>query len=446
MHIQIYTPEYSNFGGGISTFYKNLAPALVAEGCRVSVIEGSAYLHHISSDRRYDRMVEVQVLETARVNTWTQRSVHLSRLVDLRRSICAACAMTDQAKECLDTDVIEASDFGLLGLPAIIQGVRPVIIQAHASTGQIGLYDPSPADGLDAIISLALETWAGQQAADWQSYSQANADYWSRQSGRPVRYLRPAWESRPKDSPDSVTPLNQISIFGRIQRWKGPQVLCDALRLMPSTPSILWHGRDVHLRGMKSSTSQQLAADYPDVWGSRVRLNAPVPYADVLSIQERSLLNLIPSTWDVFNFTVIEAMDSGRPVVCSNGAGASELIEDGVTGFVYDGSSAEALAAALDRALSTPLARLQEIGRNAREHVARELDPKKIARERIASYEEAIRSHRIVSKRSVPGWVEQLVSPHESSLHPLSFLEQFPLRDITSYVGSRLLRKIGLGS
>lgn len=42
-----------------------------------------------------------------------------------------------------------------------------------------------------------------------------------------------------------------------------------------------------------------------------------------------------PSVTEGFGLEVLEAMSYGRPVICSTGAGASEIIEDGVDGIVF---------------------------------------------------------------------------------------------------------------
>ena len=44
MKLLIVTPEYPpDHGGGISTYYRDLVPALSAEGCEVTILKGSAY-------------------------------------------------------------------------------------------------------------------------------------------------------------------------------------------------------------------------------------------------------------------------------------------------------------------------------------------------------------------------------------------------------------------
>lgn len=73
-----------------------------------------------------------------------------------------------------------------------------------------------------------------------------------------------------------------------------------------------------------------------------------------------------PSLSDSAPNTVLEALASGLPVIVSDACGASELVEDGRTGFVYAWNDTDALA---DRIAwcHTHQDRLAEMGRAARE-------------------------------------------------------------------------------
>jgi glycosyltransferase involved in cell wall biosynthesis len=443
LKVNIVIPEYRGHGGGIITYYRGLASALANAGCAVNVISGSGFHAEDVTRTSTPDGVTVEALSATRLQDWLPRFAHLAATPLVQRLLAAAWAAHEQALEAGPFDVIEVADFPLLALPHVIEPLALTVIQCHGSYGQISMNDPSPGHEFDGAVSLALETVAIQCATAAQTYAVANARYWSSQAGVDVPCLRPAWEGLSFMPQEHI--LNHISVFGRIQRWKGPQILCEALSLLPNTPPIVWHGRDVAMSAKGASTDAWLRAGFPEIWGSRVSTASPVPPAEVAAIQSRSRLNLVPSTWDVFNFTVVEAMHSGRPVVCSDGAGASELIEDGVTGFVYDGASPGALAATLERALALPEPRLAEIGRNAREHVARELNPQKIAQERIQAYQAAIAVHA-QPRPPVPDWVTQIAMPRTPGDGSLPFLEQQPLRKLTQHVGARLMRKLGIGS
>jgi glycosyltransferase involved in cell wall biosynthesis len=439
MRLLIITPEYAGHGGGIMTYYRALAPALVEAGCHVHILSGSGLHTEPEAESLVQGNLVVETLGAARVAAWLARFAHLSAAPGLRRLLAAAWAAHEQASEAGPFGVIEVADFPLLAVPQVLAPLAPIVIQCHGSHGQISVHDPLPGSETEGALALGLEVEALRASVAAQSPSRANAAYWMSQTGRSVACLRPAWVGGPISEGGALR--DQISVFGRVQRWKGPQVLCEALRRLGNVPPILWHGRDVALSARGDSTDAWLRQTFPDIWGARIITAPPVPPPEVAAIQSCSRLNLVPSTWDVFNFTVVEAMHSGRPVVCSNGAGASELVEDGVTGFVYDGTSPEALAACLERALAMPETRLADIGRAARAHVARVLAPRMIAQERIMAYE-AIRSGGGPLPSSVPDWVRQIAMPREAKGQDFAFLEQQPLRGLLWHAGGRLLRKV----
>ncbi len=55
-----------------------------------------------------------------------------------------------------------------------------------------------------------------------------------------------------------------------------------------------------------------------------------------------------------FGRVVVEGMMAGRPVVSAAAGGVLEIIEDGVTGFLYEPGNAEALADTISRVLAAP--------------------------------------------------------------------------------------------
>ncbi len=170
-----------------------------------------------------------------------------------------------------------------------------------------------------------------------------------------------------------------------------------------------WVGRDMPWGGRETSSARHLATAFPEQWGRKIACHPPVPSAEVARRQASALFNLVPSTWDVFNFTVAEAMASGRPTIVSTGAGAGELIVEGENGFLFPAGEGAALAAAIDRLASFSPTRRAQIGRAARDTVGRELDPSTIANARLAAYRLAIErfngpssARRRLAGRTVP--------------------------------------------
>jgi glycosyltransferase involved in cell wall biosynthesis len=84
--------------------------------------------------------------------------------------------------------------------------------------------------------------------------------------------------------------------------------------------------------------------------------------------------------------TVIEAMLCGRPVVTTNVGGNSEVIRDGVTGFLAEAAVAECFGRALER-MWAQRDRLDEIGKLAAADIREFIpdDPVGIFAEKIQS-------------------------------------------------------------
>jgi glycosyltransferase involved in cell wall biosynthesis len=57
----------------------------------------------------------------------------------------------------------------------------------------------------------------------------------------------------------------------------------------------------------------------------------------------------MPSRYEGLPLAIVEAMLCGRPVVATDVAGHSEIVEDGVTGFLADAPTVDSVAKALER-------------------------------------------------------------------------------------------------
>src|ERR1700744_3694300 len=86
---------------------------------------------------------------------------------------------------------------------------------------------------------------------------------------------------------------------------------------------------------------------FPSVWNKHVAHQKPLHNDQVKALQQKVKFGIIPSTWDMFNFTCLEFLSAGTPVICSDGAGCSDLIEHGKNGFKYPATDTDSLAECL---------------------------------------------------------------------------------------------------
>ena len=93
----------------------------------------------------------------------------------------------------------------------------------------------------------------------------------------------------------------------------------------------------------------------------RVSFGGHVP---VENIWRDSHILVMPSRYEGMPLAIVEAMFSGRPVVATNVGGNSELIKDGLTGFLAEAPVAECFGRTLER-MWVQRDRLQEMGKLA---------------------------------------------------------------------------------
>jgi hypothetical protein len=131
-------------------------------------------------------------------------------------------------------------------------------------------------------------------------------------------------------------------------------------------------------------------------------------------------------------------MRAGAPLICSRGAGASDLVEDGVNGYTFEAGNAAELADRLATLLALPAARRTELGRAGFETVRQTLAPERIARAKAGLYETLART--TARSELAPG-MRTAMLPESDAVHPLGFLDHLPLRAIVEYAARRARRR-----
>jgi glycosyltransferase involved in cell wall biosynthesis len=435
-------PEYvTNAGGGIITFYRNFLPQLAEQGHEVKVIVGSGVTAAHVPDPKVIDGVSVELLDHALLDHYHARFSRYTALPGLRRFLAGAWAIREQAGHGAGYELVEAADWGLLFLPWVIEQGPPSVVQLHGSMGQIDLHDPVRGEEVQGNMIRMIERAGIAKATCSQTLSEANADFWQRQTGRTVDRILPAWQ--PLLAPDVSTQRTERGlVVGRVQRWKGPEVLCQALRLLgDKAPPIDWIGRDTSFESRDIKTSDHLRRNWPDIWGKVVTQRPQQPAEQTARLQAVAAFMVVPSSWDIFNFTCVEAMGAGTPVICSSGAGASELIENGDNGFVFENGNAESLAASIERLLSLDETTRRNLAESGRQTVLRKLDPAEICRQRLVAYENVVRTG---AGKALPSddWLRIACEPGNARGHnSLDFLDHLPLKPLIGYAAQRSLEK-----
>ncbi len=177
----------------------------------------------------------------------------------------------------------------------------------------------------------------------------------------------------------------RIVLPGRIVSEKGHVDFLEALVQLRSTslfPEVIIAG-DGPLRVQIEDRAQQLGLF------KQINFTGSLPHEEMLRVISKASIVVVPSRFEGFGLTALEAMALGRAVVSSDAGGLPEVVGD--AGILFPASDAKALAEAIAELMSDP-ARRAELGKKAAER-ARSFDLRAVATQQISAYQDLIRSY-----------------------------------------------------
>lgn len=146
-------------------------------------------------------------------------------------------------------------------------------------------------------------------------------------------------------TPAQNTPVQrdhkEILYVGQLIVRKRVDLLLTAFSQL-NVPSARLHiiGKGEEEQHLKVLTSQLGIAQ-------RVRFSQGMPNAETVASMAAADVLVLPSTFDGWGAVVNEALMVGTPVICSDRCGASDVIENGRNGFVFEAGNAIALVECL---------------------------------------------------------------------------------------------------
>lgn len=137
-------------------------------------------------------------------------------------------------------------------------------------------------------------------------------------------------------------------------------------------------------------------------------------------IEQASIL-LVPSYYEAFCLTALEAAMRGRPVIASNVYGLKEVVEHEITGFLIEPKDPIALACAIDHLLSHP-EKMQQMGQNA-----------KMRAMRLFSIETATQNYLAMYKKIQSPLVSVVVAAHNGEKYLKEAIQSVLAQDYPNY-------------
>lgn len=394
MNICIATGEYTPEPGGIATFYHNLAQLLTKHGHQVTVLTVS------DGDDGDNPAVEVVRLpREARRLAQEIKALLRGAAPSAVRQVAAGltlAAWLDANAARRAFDVIETPEFGGAGAFLTDLTLPPLAVTCHGSYGQMLFYQDRGISSPKHRILVGLEALLLGLADGVTAQSPANAQAWTDYLQREVVFVPAPWTegvqvgavNRERTNPSVV----QGIVVGRLQSLKGSLEVVEALRIcrQRGVPvRVTWVGRDTPTAPDGGSMLSYIQQHYSDVWETNFEWAERLNQTETRRSQAAADFALVPSQWETLGFTAIESMSVGTPLIISSGAGASYLVQDGVSGLITPPCDAPALADAIARLAGDAPLRLR-LGCAGREVIRREFDPERVIGGRVAAYEAAI--------------------------------------------------------
>jgi len=179
-----------------------------------------------------------------------------------------------------------------------------------------------------------------------------------------VAVLWNAIDARPaRREPRQEPPL--VAFVGRLNRWKGYEVLVEAAALLADElPDLRFAIAGSPPSGEEWRT-EALRREIERL-GLTNRFELPGFVDDGRAVFERATIAVVPSTWpEPFGSVTLEAMWAGTPVIASAHGGSLEIVKAGKSGLLVPAGDPYALAGAIRRLMLDPALRrrLAEAGR-----------------------------------------------------------------------------------
>ncbi|MFE3871879.1 glycosyltransferase family 4 protein [Flavobacterium sp. ZS1P70] len=378
MKIAFLTPEYphpkTGNSGGIGTSIKNLATGLLAAGCSVRVLVYGQNEEGVFDDNG----ICIQQIRNVKFKglSWYLTRKKLEKIIN----------SLYQQKE---IDLVEAPDW--TGITSFIAAKCPIVIRLNGSDTYFCHLDNRPVKWNNKFH----EKRALKKADALLSVSRFTADKTNEVFG-----LDKEFTIIPNSIDMSLFNANSndhstdiILYFGSLIRKKGllelPFIFNEVINKYPNAKLVLV-GKDV----------SDIISGNPSTWGmmqelfttkaiENVSYLGSVSYQDIKKQINEATICVFPSFAEALPVSWIEAMAMQKPIVASNVGWATEVIDDGINGFLVHPTDHLEYAKRIIQLLEN--VQLQkEFGVEARKKVTEKFSIAVVAQESLSFYNSLI--------------------------------------------------------
>ena len=380
MKIAFLTPEYPHAltgnSGGIGTGIKNLAVGLVAAGCKVHVL-----VYGQDQDAVFkDENVVIQQIKNIKIKglSWFFTRKKIERIIN-------------QLYKSNQVDLVEAPDW--TGITSFISPNKcPIVIRLNGSDTYFCCLDHRKVKWKNKFH----EKRALQKADALLSVSQFTADQTNAVFGLNKKFTiipNSIDVSAFNQNKDNVVMPNTVLYFGSLIRKKGllelPFIFNELVALNPTVQLVIV-GKDVpDIISGAASTWKMMQKLFTSEALLRVNYVGAVPYAAIQFHINAATVCVFPSFAEALPVSWIEAMALRKPIVASNIGWATDVIDDGVNGFLVHPKEHSLYAAKINSILENA-ALQQKLGLAAREKAIAKFSIAVVAKQSMNFYNNLI--------------------------------------------------------
>jgi len=386
----------SKRAGGIATYLYNTALSLISQGHNVYVI--------CASDNIWkEETVIFQNINLIRLSG-ADFFLHSNRYIQFigtkyrgyvffdkyRKKICRTITKLNNK---VGLDIIEFSEFGNeskfwlsrdRSIPTITRFHGPSghdrfnnIINTNNKTVQNELYSAFLSDGI-SFCSIAIKSLISET-----NYTKK----YFRNFSKPKKVIYNSVITKNREISKNI---NGSFIFtaGSVCKQKGFGELIEAVRLINES--------GVSIKLIIAGKLGELGIQYKSKaindsrYSTWLNILGPLNVEDLFYYYKNAALCCFPSHFEPFGLTCIEAMSVGGLVLGSSSGGMSEIIEDGINGFLVTPKDVDLLKNKILKILSSEKKIIKEIKLNAKYRINNSFDSKVISVKTINFYKKVI--------------------------------------------------------
>ena len=378
MKIAFLTPEYphsrTGVSGGIGTSIFNLSKGLVQHGHKVSVIIYGQDIDEVFEDNEvvFYKVKNIKIKGFSFFLTQKKVQILINKLV-LENKI----------------DIVEAPDW--TGFSAFIQLKCPLIIREHGSDTYFCHLDKRPVKCTNKFLEKrALQKCNGIIAVSEFTGKLTKELF---QLNRNFTVIPNAIDVTQFKETSSHTNSETILYFGTLIRKKGllelPLIFNKVVKKNPNAKLILV-GKDAFDIATKNDSTWQLMVPLFDkIAFEKVSYIGSISYTEIQKIIQEATICVFPSFAEALPVSWLEAMATKKAIVASNIGWASEIIDDGIDGFLEDPKNHQEFASKIVTLLNNEGLR-KSFGMNAIKKIKEKFDLNLISELNIVFYNSII--------------------------------------------------------